>query len=182
MANNEMLGLLCASTTAYGHAGGSTGDKLTRTEFAMLLSSLSPVCVDLAMAKYCLDQQSLDAVVCHVADYSVKVASQCEWKLGSSQRQSLGWLSAIAVHSVVSPCRCDKCKGTGITGFRLCRVCEGSGYLTASNRRMAAMIGVERTQWLRIWRDRYHLLLRYVQDIDSNVTIAVSMARVTVPF
>lgn len=175
MSSIETMAMLCASTSSYAPSSGvsSAADRLSRSEFAFLLSGLSAAEVNFALARYCGDESAFGAVVAHVQVYAVGLAVDEGWQVVKG-RPTICNLARFSVYEMVSSGRCTRCQGRGVVVNRVCRCCSGSGYARVSGRKLEACIGVNHAQWLRYWSGRYDRLIKYMQTIDSNVNIHVS--------
>lgn len=177
MANIETLKLLCAGSTRY-HAGlrsTPSSDLLSRVEVAGLLAGLSSREMALAYAKHAGDLASERKLWSYVYEWAVGVAMREEWKIMRG-RPTVANMSYLAVFEIVRPNRCSKCSGRGVDKVRVCGCCNGSGIRPLSGRTIASAIGIDQSNYCRIWAMRYQSVLEYVRDIDSKVNAIVRMA------
>lgn len=179
MASAEMIvALLCAGSTRYhsvGGVGGWLGGRLSRPELAGLMAGMNEVQTHLALAKYALDEDSERALIASVRVWAAGLAIQQGWDIVRG-RPTVANMSALAVFDVVRPNRCCRCQGRGLVDNRVCSCCSGTGYKALSGRKMAEAIGVDQSNYCRIWKGRYQMILNHVQNIDSNVNISIRSA------
>ena len=170
MAGVEIVGLLCAGSTRY-HESGSVSlsvDKLTRIELAGLLSGLSDQAVNLALAKYALDEDSERLLIAHLRVYAAGVAVREHWQTVRG-RPTIVNMAAMAAFEVVRPNRCTKCYGRGVVVMRSCCCCHGTGFKAVSGRKVAEALCVDECNYRRLWRARYEIIVSYVQGLDADV-------------
>jgi hypothetical protein len=170
MASVEIIGLLCAGSTRYHESGGCgcASERLTRAELAGLLSGLGNAAMNLAFAKYGLDDQAERLLIAHVRVWAAGVAVQQAWHIVRG-RPTVVNLSALVVFETVRPNRCCKCSGRGVVTFRVCPGCSGSGFKALSGRKIADAIGVDQCSYRRLWGERYEHIYQYVQSLDAAV-------------
>jgi hypothetical protein len=180
MSSLETLSLLCPSICSYSSASSqsTSADRLTRPELSAVLSGLMRHEVSYALAKYCLDDDSLSSVVSHVQVVAGSYAVKGQWEIVRG-RPLVYTMSKLAVYEFVSPCRCVKCNGRGAIVNKVCKSCQGSGYVKLSGRRLAESMGVTQAQWVRQWKSRYGEIINYVQDIDSKVNFCISRVNIS---
>jgi hypothetical protein len=166
----KVLALLCAGSTKYHAVGGRAtgGDSLSKAELAGLLADLSPAAMNLALAKYMLDEEAERLLIAHVRVAVVGWAAAEKWHIVNGRPCVLN-MSALAVIEVVRPNRCGKCGGTSVVAGKVCCGCGGLGYARLSNAVVANAIGYDKSTFGRVWKERYLRVIGYVQDIDSNV-------------
>lgn len=177
MANIETLKLLCAGSTRYHPALISTqsSDVLNRIEIAGLLSGLNAIQTALTYAKHVGDLSAERKLWAMVYEWVVGKALRDGWQVVRG-RPTLANMSYLAVFEVVRPNRCPKCNGCGIVKAKACQGCNGSGYKPLSNRTIAKAIGVDESNYRRVWCGRYQSVYEYVRDIDCDVNRAVKMS------
>lgn len=177
MASVEMIGLLCAGSTAYHAVRGGSGspNAMKRSELAGLLAGLTGPQTDLALAKYGDDQESERRLIAHVRVWLADVAIREDWRIVKG-RPTMSNMAALAVFEVVRPNRCERCHGRGLVVNRVCNRCSGAGYQHLSGRDLAGAISVDECNYRRTWRERYERAFSYVQSIDSNVVFSIFMA------
>lgn len=177
MANVEILSLLCAGTTKYHpplSAGNYTltGATLTKSEIAGLLAGLDDQETALIFAKYLGDLCSERRLWGYVYQRAAGLAVSFGWKVQRG-RPVLANLSYLAVFDVVRPNRCAKCHGTGFVNVRACGRCAGSGVKPLSGRHIAESIGVDESNYRRLWQPRYEVIYDHVCSIESRAVFAI---------
>jgi hypothetical protein len=168
MATPEIIGVMVGGSGMVMSSGSFSGDRLSRGEFAGLLRGLSPIAMNLALAKYAADK---DAERMLIAQYRVEVmgdAIKQGWQIIKG-KPTICNLAQYAVYEVISPNRCGKCKGRCFVGNKVCMTCGGTGYRTISGRMIADALGVSEPSYRRHWKQRFELAVSRVQDIDSLV-------------
>lgn len=174
MASVEIIGLLCAGSVKYHEALGSAGavGVLSRPELAGLLSGLSSVAMNLAMAKYAADLAAERMLIAQVREWAAGVAVRDGWKIVRG-RPTVCNMAALAVFEVVRPNLCRPCCGSGWrndgVSVVLCKSCGGSAFKSLSTRDIAEAIGVAETTYRDTWRPRYERFLAHVQGIDGDI-------------
>lgn len=177
MASVETLALLCGGVVRFGSVRGAAAGEgqLSRSELAGLMAGLNREQMLFAMAKYCGDEQSLRELWAHVYSYAAGLAGKQGWKIIKG-KPIVSEMSRMAVYEVVSPGRCVKCRGTGLLVNRACTSCSGTGFKRVSGRKLADCAGVDERQWRTCWKDRYELIVKYMQGLESAVNITVRRA------
>ncbi len=170
MASVEMLGLLCAGSTRYHEyaAGGSAGERLSRSELAGLLAGLDSAAMNFALAKYTRDLDAERLLIAHVRVWAAGLAVRESWQIIKG-RPTVVNMAALAVIDVVRPNRCCRCAGRSYLANRVCPACQGTGYKPLSGRKIGLAIGVDECNYRRVWKFRYGRCLGYVQGIDSKI-------------
>lgn len=179
MSNGEIGGLLCAGSTRYHEMLGasSRSGKLSKAELAGLLAGMSKTAVNLFMAKYMLDADSERMLIAHVRVWSAGQAVEHKWKVVKG-RPTVSNMAALAVFETIRPNRCERCGGRGLLSVKVCPVCDGTGYRYLSERRIAEAIGIDKSIYRKLWRDRYTDIFRYLQRIDVDINIILRMSDV----
>lgn len=169
MANAEIIGLLCAGSTRYHELGRSSNrEHLSRAELAGMLAGLSDTSMHLALAKYAIDQDAERLLIAHMRMLASGVAVREKWQVVKG-RPTIVNMSALAVFEVVRPNRCSRCHGRGILGMKTCLCCDGTGYKTLSRRKIAEAIGIDESNYRRLWKSRYDKLFSYLQGLDADI-------------
>jgi len=169
VAGVEVIGLLCAGSVKY-HAvsGGSSGDCLSRSELSGLLSGLGEQAMNMALAKYAGDEQSERKLIAHVRVYAAGIAVNERWEIVKG-RPIVANMAAVAVFEVVRPNRCGACGGTSFVGRQVCKRCSGLGYRSCSSATIAEAMGIDKSNYSRLWKARYNNIYQYVNDLDVAV-------------
>lgn len=108
-----------------------------------------------------------------------KTAKANKWK----NIESLQRLADVAVNLYCRPQRCSQCKGVGkrIWGDRIivCDKCDGSTWNTYSDAEIAKAIGIDRSNFGRVHKERLSVAIRILIDWDRICcsTIRKSMRR-----
>jgi len=170
MANIEVLALLCAGSTRYHAVGGrsSSGDRLAGVEVAGLLAGLDNQTMNFALAKYLGDEQAERMLLAQVRVWAVGVAVNEGWRIVRGRPCVLN-MAAIAVFEAVRPNQCRRCHGNKFVGGKVCGCCHGSGIGKLSTASIAEAIGVDKSNYVRVWRGRYQQCYDYVQELDYKV-------------
>lgn len=176
MASPETLGLLCAGSVMFHSGGGSSsGNQLSRSELAGLLRGLPEIAMNLALAKWMLDLDAERNLIAQVRVYTAGLAVNNGWTV-TKGRPTISNMAAVAVFEVVRPNQCKMCDGAKFVRSRVCSHCHGSGIATLSGRSVATALGVDEAIYRRLWRDRYYRVYQTVQDIDTDVGLALRRA------
>jgi hypothetical protein len=73
--------------------------------------------------------------------------------------------------------RCHACSGTGITKrVKVCAACGGSGVARLTDFRVASIIGIDRSNYSRRWKQRYDRVFVMIQDIECSVKMTIRRA------
>jgi hypothetical protein len=73
--------------------------------------------------------------------------------------------------------RCHACNGTGLSKrARVCASCTGSGVARLTDYRVAAIVGIDRGNYSRRWKQRYDRIFVMIQDIECNVKMKIRRA------
>lgn len=164
----EIIGKLFPGAMRFDTVRGSSGSILNKAELAGLLATLSPHEMNLALAKYGCDDDAKRKLVNNVAAYTTEIALANGWK--PRDRQLLLGMARLAVYEILGDLRCNKCNGTGFVSLvRPCSCCQGTGHKRLSKRDMAAVVGVDQAQWLRVWQDRYAVIFDYVTELEVAI-------------
>ena len=176
MASCEVIGLLSAGSVAYHDpVRSTTRSSLSRAEIAGLLAGLSPMAMNLALAKYAGDIQSERNLIAQVRCWTVAIAIDEHWQVVKG-RPTICNLSALAVFEVVRPNRCVRCGGSGILINKPCIRCGGDGYRSLSGRQIATGMGIDEAIYRRLWKLRFQRVYSHVNALDCDVRHYVSMA------
>lgn len=176
MASVEIIGLLCAGSTRYHQVTSkSSVDKLSRSELAGLLATLGRHELNYALAKYAMSIEAERMLIAYMRVWAAGMAVENGWHVVKG-RPTVVNMAAIAVFESVRPNRCYRCEGRGIVSNKVCPVCDGSGYKALSGRKIAEAIGVDESNYRRIWRYRYNDCYSHMQAIDSSVNEVLMFA------
>ena len=176
MASPEMIGLLCAGSTMFHQSGGrGAAGELTRAEMAGLLKGLSSEAMNLALAKWALDEDAERMLLAQVRVWAAGLAIREGWQVVKG-RPTICNMAAIAVFEVVRPNRCSRCQGTGMVHARACSACGATGFKPLSGRSVAGAMGIDRESWRVKWLARYEQVYKYVQDVDYSVLNTLNRA------
>lgn len=178
MASVEVIGLLCAGSTRYHDYGGSNsnaGDRLSRSELAGLLAGLNSIEMNLALAKYAGDLDAERMLIAQVRVWAAGVAVRESWQIVKG-RPTVSNMAALVVFESVRPNTCYRCKGNKVVLNKCCSVCNGSGYKSLSNRKIADSMGIDEAAYRRLWKARYEYCYSYLLGISSRIHITLSLA------
>ena len=146
------------------YSGGSFG-ALSKSDLAYCLTGMPPHIYAYARAKFL-----------HSTD---KIPDLLAWVLENSPHNKRQFeLARLAILESICPKHCPDCDGKGIQyGQRgvvtTCQTCRGSGYKAYSAAERARLVGLHRSGWRRVWEDRYNVVYRRLQVLDSEVSAHV---------
>ena len=174
MSGTETLALLCAGCCKYHAPLGSNPEagKLSRVEVAGLLHGLSAEAVNLALAKYCADEDAERMLIAQVRVWAAGLAVKEQWPIVRG-RPTVANMAALAVMEVVRPNRCGTCKGTCYKGARVCPRCNGVGVKRMTGVAIASACYLAQQEFSRSWLQRYEAILHKIMSFDSDVVVYV---------
>jgi len=146
------------------YSGGSFGG-LSKSDVAYSLAGMPPHLYAFARAKYL-----------HCTD---RIPDLLAWVLENSPDNKRKFqLARLAILESICPLHCKACGGKGIQYaqrgvVQTCETCKGSGYKAYSAAERAQLIGLHRSGWKRVWEDRYSVVFRRLQALDSQVSAHV---------
>ena len=172
--NVEGLGSLTAGTINPAVTGGhsSARDKLIGVESAGDLAGFTPVETAYALAKFMGDDASVGVVLIATRKQAAHLASKGHWKVRPSQ---LVILADIATHEALSPCRCERCSGTGSKLNKVCLSCGGSGLGHESTVAMARAVGVDNSVFHRCYKEKLAVMLNFLYDIEGAIRLKLAL-------
>ncbi len=172
MACVEVLARLCAGTANYAVVGGGGVSELQAVEVSGFLAGLQRGPMLVAMAKYMGDQESrrwlFVDVYCHLLGVGqvwkgerADIADKCKRMAGLSLSEFIDD-------------KCVKCHGTRFVKAKACSCCVGTGFKRLSGREVAKTVGVDESNFRRVWKPRYQSAMDRLRDYDAEVNRAVS--------
>jgi hypothetical protein len=160
------------------------GDSLTRAEIAGLMAGLGDVERDYVYAVFG-DENAEQRLSAFVRRWVRARAEFCRWKDAMPER--LDNVAVLAVIEVVRPRVCQKCAGKGLVkrimsghpwDMKPCASasCDG-GIVRFSGRQIADAIGIDESNYRRVWKSRYCEAYGAVNDIATKVNWVVNRAQ-----
>jgi hypothetical protein len=173
----ERFAVLFGGCGSYKPGCRSTaGGALSRVEFAGLLAGLTEIEQNYFYAFFG------DEVCRRILDLQVRsmvlaLAAREEWR-------GDGDLIANIIRMMVGTAldenldgRCHACNGTGVSKrVRVCGSCQGSGVARLTDYRVASIIGIDRSNYSRIWKRRYDRVFVMIQDVECSVKMKIRRA------
>jgi len=168
------LAVLTPSTMNYDAVGRGGSPELTRAEMSGMLTGLSPVAMNYALAKYCDDADAFRMLQIQCIQVAVGYAVKGDWKVNKGKPCiiSLGVLSAI---ESVNPLLCFACNSVGMAGEKVCSCAKRRKGISHADR--YRYVDLCQNSWVNLWRDRYEMLFGYCESLDSQVRFALDVNR-----
>jgi hypothetical protein len=166
----DRLGLMFAGCGSYRPEARATGvEALGRVEVAALMAGMREHEVDYVYA-FMGDAGGELRLVWYVEAQVLRLARSEEWRAFDAGK--VGLMARLAVQENLRNI-CQHCHGTGQRRFKVCVHCHGGGRARLSGRSIAERIGVDQSNFVRVWRRRYDCVYVLVQDVQSSVVSTV---------
>jgi hypothetical protein len=181
----ERLAAMFGGCGSYSpRVGLSGGDSLTRAEIAGLMAGLGDVERDYVYAVFG-DEKAEQRLAAFVRRWVRARAEFCRWKDAPPER--LDNVAVLVVIELVRPRVCPKCEGTGLVkrivlghpwDMKPCASasCDG-GVVRLSGRQIADAIGIDESNYRRVWKVRYCEAYGVVNSIATEVNWVVNRAQ-----
>jgi hypothetical protein len=173
----ERFAVLFSGCGPYQPGARSTaGGMLGRVEFAGLLSGLSDSEQNYFYAFF--GDEACRLNLAHwVCDQASALARREEWR---GDRELIAGVIKLMVQTALDENldgRCHACNGTGISKrVRVCGSCHGSGVARLSDYRVASIVGIDRSNYSRLWKRRYDMIFVMIQDVECAVKMKIRRA------
>lgn len=172
MARTEVLKMLSPSAINPGKLNAGGKAELTQADVAAMLTGAPRPVMLLAYAKEVQDKKSIIQLASHVYSWAVDIAVQEEWKIKRGQA-IIRNVSHLAVAEAIAPNVCLVCYGNRHTGNKLCKNCNGSGHKYPTHKDRAVEIGIARSKYYDVWRDRYQCVYEYLQKLEYKLAVII---------
>jgi hypothetical protein len=172
MSNVEVIGKLMAGAVGVDFVCGTAGKELSKVELAGLLAGLSNHEMNLALAKYGVDEDASRRLLVGVSLHVLELAYKEDWS--HKDNRIFVAMAKLAINEIISENLCPNCNGVGIVKIKVCNVCNGTRHKVMSGRKKANIIGVTQVQWTRMWSSRYEDVFEYVRGMDSLIKRTIS--------
>jgi hypothetical protein len=170
----ERFAVMFSGCGSYQSGARSTaGGTLSRVELAGVLAGLSDIEQNYFYAFFG-DEKCLSNLGEAMIGQALSLARREEWR---------GDLELIAgiIRAMVQAAldenldgRCHSCNGTGVSRrARMCSACSGSGVARLPDARLAAIIGIDRSNYSRCWKRRYDRIFVMIQDVECSVKMKI---------
>ena len=166
MTGLEQFAMMFGCCVKYQCEAHSTAlNAINRIEIASYLSGMSDNEVNYVYAFFG-DEVAESRLTDFVIARALRLARMEEWKSCGCDR--IEAMAALAVQENLHNL-CRLCKGTGSRKLKVCQHCYGTGYARLSGRIVANLIGVDHSNFSRLWKRRYDCIYVIVQDIQCVV-------------
>ena len=169
----ERLAVMFGGCGSYQSGARSTaGELLSRVELAGVMSGLTDAERDYVYAFFG-DEASVARFARHVEQFAAVLADRDNWRAFAEMPLLL---SSTAVRELLNN-RCSACNGTGTKKLKSCAKCGGVGQVRLSSRSIAAVIGIDQSNYVRTWRGRYDRIFVHAQDIQCAAVMKIRRAQ-----
>ena len=174
--NRHLLKLLLPGSANWADTGGKSFGGITKEDVAGALASLSDEASLFCRVKY-LDQPELRHRLYGkvLVNESFEFAMKYNWKAGH-----LDGLTTTALDEALeSRMLCRKCGGKGFIQVdqqapQECKPCRSSGWVGYSKAYIARQCGIDKSNFDRIWLERYTLILGVFLAYEDEIIRALS--------
>jgi hypothetical protein len=170
----ERFAVLFGGCGSYRPEARSTaGGALSRVEFAGLLAGLNEVEQNYFYAFFG-DEVCRRLLDLQVYERALSLADREAWRGdGEGMVRVIQLMARTALNELLDN-RCHACNGTGVSKrVRVCGSCMGSGVARLTDYRVASIVGIDRGNYSRRWKQRYDRIFVMIQDIECNVKMKI---------
>ncbi len=102
----------------------------------------------------------------------INMALREKWKVRGKQMRFYDLTSLVMLEYMQEP-RCPLCHGTKYYKAKPCEPCKATGYIRLNDTLRARAIGVNRSVWSRIWKQRYGAVVQAVNMHESRAIYSI---------
>jgi hypothetical protein len=170
----ERFAVLFGGCGSYRPEARSTaGGALSRVELAGLLAGLSEIEQNYFYAFFG-DEVCRRILDLQIYEQARTLAIREEWRGdGEGMARVIQLMARTALNELLDN-RCHACHGTCVTKrMKVCPSCMGSGVARLTDYRVAAIVGIDRGNYSRRWKQRYDRIFVMIQDIECSVKMKI---------
>jgi hypothetical protein len=170
----ERFAVLFGGCGSYRTGARSTaGGALSRVEFAGMLVGLTEVEQNYFYAFFG-DEVCRRLLDLQVYERALSLADREGWRGdGEAMVRVIQLMARTALDELLDN-RCHACNGTGLSKrVRVCGSCMGSGVARLTDYRVASIVGIDRGNYSRRWKQRYDRIFVMIQDIECGVKMKI---------
>jgi hypothetical protein len=170
----ERFAVLFSGCGSYQSGARSTaGGALSRVEFAGLLAGLTEIEQNYFYAFFG-DETCRRLLDLQVYERALSLADREAWQGdGEAMVRVINLMSQTALNELLDS-RCHACNGTGLSKrVKVCASCMGSGVARLTDYRVASIVGIDRANYSRRWKQRYDRIFVMIQDIECSVKMKI---------
>jgi hypothetical protein len=151
----------------------TAGGALSRVEFAGLLAGLTEIEQNYFYAFFGDDLARVN-LSWELYQRVLSIARREEWRGDEHYVVNIiRTMIATALDEMLDG-RCHACNGTGLSKrVKVCASCMGSGVARLTDYRVASIVGIDRANYSRRWKQRYDRIFVIIQDIECSVKMKI---------
>jgi len=159
-----------------GRVGYSTAGGLTSADISAACAGANAVGETILLAKICGDRCVQDPLFYKMYTEVIDLATKQGWKAKKRGEDKIRSVLQLAIYESVTQYVCPVCRGTKWSRkdpTKPCTPCRGTGKWRISDTDKAAVTGISKTAWSKLWRYRYEDIVLMLENYEHQAKVSI---------